>query len=117
MSTSSTSTIRLDVSTDDDGVTGIRWEADDSPEAGPQDAQAMILALWDATARNALRIDLWTQDMTVDDMNDFVFQTLMSLADSYRSATSDVALTGELKLFAQRFAEQASRAAPRQGRG
>lgn len=116
MSSPTTSTIRLAVSTSDEGVTGIRWEADDSPEPGPQEAKAMVLALWDAAARNALRIDLWTQDMTVDDMNDFVFQTLMSLADSYRAATSDDALTGEIKLFAQRFAERASAAAARQGR-
>ncbi len=104
------STIRIDVTTDDDGVNAIRWEADDAPEPGPQDANAMILALWDAERRNALRIDLWTQRMTVDDMNDFVFQTLLSLADTYRAATNDDALMSEIKIFAREFAEKASAA-------
>lgn len=108
---STTSEIRLAVDMDDDGVRAIRWQADDSPEPGVQHARAMILSLWDAAARNALRIDLWTRDMEVDDMNDFVFQTLMSLADSYRTATNEVGLAGDIKLFAQDFAERASRAA------
>lgn len=112
-----TSTIRIDVATDDHGVNAIRWEADDAPEPGQQDANAMILALWDAERRNALRIDLWTQRMTVDDMNDFVFQTLLSLADTYRAATNDDALMSEIKIFAREFAEKASAAERRRSGG
>jgi gliding motility-associated protein GldC len=111
------STIRIDVATSDQGVEDIRWEADDAPEPGPQDANAMILALWDAERRNALRIDLWTQRMTVDDMNDFVFQTLLSLADTYRAATNDDALMSEIKIFARDFAEKASAAEKRRTGG
>jgi hypothetical protein len=36
-----------------------------------------------------MRIDLWTPRLTVDDMNDFVYQTLLSLADTYRRATGN----------------------------
>jgi gliding motility-associated protein GldC len=103
-----TSTIRIDVESDEHGVAAIRWEADDAPEPGAQSANAMILALWDPDHRNALRIDLWTREMTVDDMNDFVFQTLLSLADTYRAATNDDAMMAEIKIFARQFAERAS---------
>jgi len=102
------SDIRLSVGMDDGGVTEIEWEADDAPEPGVQEAKAMLLSLWDAKARNALRIDLWTQDMTVEDMNDFLFQTLLTLGDTYKGATGDVDLTAEIKLFARDFAEKAS---------
>lgn len=112
----STSNIRIAVTTDEAGVTGIRWEADDAPEPGPQDANAMILALWDAERRNALRIDLWTKQMTVDDMNDFMFQTLLSLADTYRAATNDDALMADIKIFAREFAEKAAAAEQRKQR-
>lgn len=108
---STTSEIRLAVTMDDDGVTGIEWQADDSPEPGTHRADAMVLALWDPVARNAMRIDLWTKGLNVDDMNDFYFQTLLSMADTYQRATNDKVITAEFKLFAQRFAEQASRAA------
>ena len=105
-----TSNIHIAVVRDDAGVGEIRWDADDAPEAGPHTANAMILALWDPERRNALRIDLWTRRMTVEDMNDFVFQTLLSLADTYRAATNDDALMAEIKIFARQFAEQASSA-------
>ncbi len=103
------SNIRLAVSMDNEAVTRIRWEADDSPEPGPNDAGAMILSLWDPDKRNALRIDLWVKQMTVDDMNDFFFQTFLSLADTYKRATNDTDLASEIKLFARDFAEKASR--------
>lgn len=107
MSTHS-SEIHLRVDSDGDGVTDIRWEADDAPEPGVQRAKAMLLSLWDAEQRNAMRIDLWTKDMTVQDMNDFMFQTLLTLGDTYKSATGDADLMAEIKMFARDFAERAS---------
>lgn len=105
------SNIRLTVDMDDDGVEAIRWQADDSPEPGVHEAGAMILALWDEVQRNAMRIDLWVKNLSVDDMNDFFFQTLLSMADTYRRATNDAGLASEIKLFARDFAEKASRVA------
>lgn len=105
---SQTSDIRLSVSSDEHGVRDIAWEADDAPEEGEQHAKAMFLALWDADARNALRIDLWTSDLTVDDMNDFLFQTLLTLADTYKNATGDRDMMAEIKIFAREFAAKAS---------
>jgi len=103
-----TSEIRLAVHSGADGVTDIRWEADDAPEPGEQAAEAMILALWDGERRNAMRIDLWTPRLTVDDMNDFVYQTLLSLGDSYHRATGNDDLMAEIKTFARAFAQRAS---------
>ncbi|MFA5550970.1 MAG: hypothetical protein WDA03_05060 [Trueperaceae bacterium] len=112
----SESNIRLAVNMDQEAVTRIRWQADDSPEPGLNEAGAMILALWDAEKRNALRIDLWVKQMTVDDMNDFFFQTLLSMADTYSRATNDPDLGSEIKLFARDFADRASQKAHRQAR-
>ncbi|ADI16040.1 hypothetical protein [Truepera radiovictrix] len=111
---SRTADIRIAVTRSGDGDIGrIRWSATDAPVSGPQDAKAMFLALWDAEARTSLRIDLWTHDMTVDDMNDFVFQTLLTLGDTYHNATKDVELMAEIKTFARTFAEKAAKAAAR----
>ena len=99
----------MSVQRDDDEVTRIQWEADDAPEPGVQDAKAMILALWDPAARNSLRIDLWTRDMTVEDMNDFFFQTLLSMADTYQAATNNRDLMADMKIFAREFAEKAAK--------
>ncbi len=67
----------------------------------------MLLALWDPKQRNAMRIDLWTREMTIQEMNEFVFQTLMSLADSYTSATQNRNIGAEMKIFAREFIEKA----------
>ena len=110
------SEIRLAVQRENDEVTRIRWEADDAPEPGTQDAKAMILALWDPAARNSLRIDLWTRDMTIDDMNDFFFQTLLSMADTYQAATNNRDLMADMKIFAREFAEKAAKLEARKTR-
>jgi len=110
MERSHTSQIRIDVTSDAQGVAAIAWEADDAPAGARQAAGAMILALWDAQARNAMRIDLWTPEMSVHDMNDFVYQTLLSLADTYRAATNNDGIMGDIKIFAREFAEKAARA-------
>lgn len=88
-------------------VETIRWQASDAPSAEVQESKAMVLALWEAEQRTSLRIDLWTKDMTVQDMNDFFFQTLMTMADTYKNATGNQVLMAEMKNFAQEFARKA----------
>lgn len=43
-----------------------------------QKATAMCIAFWDKADKTALRIDLWTKEMMVDEMADFYYQMLMS---------------------------------------
>jgi gliding motility-associated protein GldC len=88
----------------------IEWNASDSAEANPQQAKAVLLSLWDGSEKTALRIDLWTKKMMVDEMNDFFFQTLMTLADTYNRATRNDELTEEMKNFAKEFKKKADEA-------
>lgn len=104
-----TSNIKLSIDQTEDSVQRIRWEADDAQQPGVQEAKGMVLALWDHVQRSSLRIDLWTHDMSIDDMNDFVFQTLVSLADTYGKATGNQAISAEMKHFARDFADRASK--------
>jgi gliding motility-associated protein GldC len=50
------------------------------------EAKAMILSVWDKDEQNAMRIDLWTKEMQVDEMKQFVHQTILTLADSFEKA-------------------------------
>ena len=110
MSQNPTADIHIHVQRDArDDIDTIRWSATDAPLPGAQDARAMILALWDAQERNSLRIDLWTKEMSVEDMNDFFFQTLLTLADTYKNATNNDELMSDIKHFAREFAEKASK--------
>lgn len=81
----------------------ISWSATESTMDASRTAKAMILGFWDGAEKTALRIDLWTKEMMVDEMTDFFYQTMMSMADTYHRATRSDALVAEMKNFAQTF--------------
>jgi gliding motility-associated protein GldC len=98
------SSISIDVTLDDQRVPeSIEWKATESTADRPQQARAMMLSLWDGQEKTALRIDLWTQKMMVDEMADFYYQTFMTMADTFDRATKQAELVDEMKAFAQRF--------------
>src|SRR6267154_797050 len=99
-----TSTITIDVLTDESHVPEtIAWSASDTTASNAQKAKAMMLAFWDGAEKTALRIDLWTKEMMVDEMADFFYQTFMTMADTYHRATQDQALVNDMKQFAKDF--------------
>jgi gliding motility-associated protein GldC len=79
----------------------ITWSAPDNSKENTRKAKAFLLSLWDGADKTALRIDLWTKDMMVDEMEDFFYQTLMTMADTYQKATRHDDLAGEIKNFAR----------------
>jgi gliding motility-associated protein GldC len=98
------SSINIDVVLDDNRVPeDIRWNATDTSAESARKAKAMMLAFWDGTDKTAMRIDLWTKDMMVDEMADFFYQTFMTMAETYQRATQDQVLVGDMKQFAKDF--------------
>ena len=99
-----TSTISINVELDNDKVPHqIGWKATDSTIDQYQQARAMMLAFWDGAEKSALRIDVWTKDMMVDEMADFFYQTFMTMADTYNRATQHQELVDDIKKFAKEF--------------
>ena len=98
------SNISIDVYLDDQKVPEqIKWKASDSNADMEQVAKAMMVAFWDGADKSALRIDLWTKDMMVDEMADFYYQLLMTMADTFNRATNQPELSEEMKEFAKDF--------------
>jgi gliding motility-associated protein GldC len=93
--------IKFKVTLDNNNLpVNIEWSA---PDAGQQsDCKSMMVALWDAKENNTLRIDLWTKDMSVDEMKKFYIQNILTLTDSYLKATADEPTSALVKDF---FAE------------
>lgn len=99
-----TSTITIDVHLDDNKIPEkITWHATDSSAQAVQLAKAMMIAFWDSADKSALRIDLWTRDMMVDEMSDFFYQTFSTMADTYNRATQYKELSNDIKTFAKSF--------------
>lgn len=101
------STISIDVNMDDNRIPeSIYWNASDSTADSAQKAKAFMLSIWDGADKTALRIDLWTRDMMVDEMADFFYQTFMTMADTYGRATNHPELVSDVKKFAAEFYEK-----------
>lgn len=98
------SKIIIDVTLDENRVPeAIHWNASDNNADFPQKAKGMMLSFWDGADKTALRVDLWTKEMMVDEMADFFYQTIMTMADTYDRATHQHELVADMKTFAKSF--------------
>lgn len=98
------SSIHVQIELDEQKIPqNIQWSASDSTANETQSARAMMLTFWDPTDKTALRIDLWSKEMMVDEMADFFYQNLMGMGDTYLRATQDKELSEEFKAFAKTF--------------
>jgi gliding motility-associated protein GldC len=98
------STITLDVHLDEQKVASeIYWNSSSATADERTKAKAFILSLWDGAEKTALRIDIWTKEMMVDEMADFFYQTLITMADTYDRATHDQELVDDMRNFAKSF--------------
>ena len=98
------SSINIDVHMDADRVPEqITWSATDSTADSLLKAKALMLSFWDGADKTAMRIDLWTKDMMVDEMANFFYQTFMTMAETFHRATHDHELVDDIKEFAKDF--------------
>jgi gliding motility-associated protein GldC len=98
------SSIKIDVLLDPNKIPEqINWSASDSTATNAQKAKAMCIAFWDGADKTAMRIDLWTKDMMVDEMADFYYQMFMTMADTFKRATQQEELSADMKKFAKEF--------------
>ena len=100
------SQITINVELDENHVPEkINWNA---PDGGieNQETKAAFISVWDDKTREVLRLDLWTKDMTVDEMKLFFHQIFISMSDSYKRATNEDETATSIIEFAENFAHQ-----------
>ncbi len=103
--------IIFDIQLDDNNVPEkIKWTASENKTNA--EAKAIILSVWDASTQNAMRIDLWNKEMAVDEMKQFVHQTILTLADSFERATNEKAMADTMRDFCEYYAEKMNIKAP-----
>ena len=86
---SRTAEIKLTIDLDGDQLpTRITWQASEAQHRGPTNCQSAMLALWDSDNKTTAAIDLWTKEMTIDDMNIYVYQVIPLVHTSPRITTS-----------------------------
>ncbi len=102
------SEIKIDVNLDAEKVPEkIVWQSSDNPSAeAPQECKAFFLSLFDKEHKDTLRIDLWTKEMQVAEMDRFLYFTLKGLSESYHRATNNNDLANHLRRFTDFFGEE-----------
>lgn len=111
------STITIKVKLDEDKIPQqIEWNATGTTTEHTQQAKGIMLSFWDGEEKTAMRIDLWTKEMRVDEMADFFYQTIITMADTYNRATHQKELTEEMKEFAKNFYEKFRNAQPKENK-
>ncbi len=83
----------------------ITWSAPDQNQYD-QAAKAMLLSFFDEQSKDTLKIDLWTHEMQIGEMDRFYFQTLRALSETYFKATNNHILARALQDFTQYFGEE-----------
>jgi gliding motility-associated protein GldC len=101
-----TSELILKVGLDENNVpVEMQWKATDlNKEFEP--VKAFILSLWDGKEQNALRIDLWNKEQTVEEMKMFFHQTLLTMADTFERATGEKNISNDLRDYCYHFAQK-----------
>lgn len=102
-----TKEIKILVNLDDKNTPeSIIWTADDQPSNEAVTCKAFMLSLFDKEHLDTFKIDLWTKELQVSEMDRFVFQTLRGIADTYYKATNNGELANEMQRFVHYFGEK-----------
>lgn len=98
--------VKINITLDKDEIPEkIYWNADDT-EASDMPVRAMLLSLWDHNNKDTLRLDLWTRDMSRDEMKIFYYETLKTMADTLERSIDDERIAGDMRDFCAYFAEK-----------
>lgn len=85
----------------------IFWKADQGGGVkSMQESKAMFLSFFDGEAKDTMKLDLWTKEFQVGEMDRFVFHSLRAMADAYIKATNNKELANKMQQFAHHFAEE-----------
>jgi gliding motility-associated protein GldC len=99
--------VKIKLSLDDNDIPSKMWwsSTDDKKDSAPE-MKAMFLSMFDKDTKDTLKLDLWTKDFQMNEMDRFIYHTIRSLADSYLKATNNKDLANDMQRFAEYFGEK-----------
>lgn len=83
----------------------MKWSAEDG-DVKDAEARAFLLSLWDPKAKNTMKIDLWTKDMSIEEMKQFFHQTLLTMSETFEKATGEHKICEDLRDYCYHFADK-----------
>ena len=80
----------------------MNWTSTENNEGG--ECKSFFLALWDGKDQTSLHLNLWTKEMNVEEMRQFIHQMLLNQSDTLKKATGDEALAATLYDYSHEYA-------------
>lgn len=100
--------ITIDIELDENHVPEkMMWNAADGG-IEKEETKATMISVWDDKKMEALRIDLWTKEMPVDQMKMFIHQIFVSLGSTYERATGEEDVAAWIVEMAEEFATRSA---------
>lgn len=81
----------------------IKWDASDKEGLGLEETNSISLNVWDNKNQSSLRIDLWTEEMSVAEMKRFYIDILGGMAQTILNSTADEFMSEEIKDLCDRL--------------
>ncbi len=98
------SEIKLNIALDENKIPqNITWEGEGMEAT---ECKAFLLSLFDKDTKETFKIDLWTKEMEVREMDRFFYHTLSAMSDTYMKATNNQELVAAFKSFVNYFGEK-----------
>lgn len=84
----------------------LSWDASGADEDGEKNIKAFMLSMFDTDTKDTLKIDLWTKDFQVMEMDRFFYQTFRAMCDTYHRSTKNDELANDMRQFTKYFGEK-----------
>lgn len=100
--------IQIEISFDEKNQPiNIQCSGDDIPgENGGIESKTLFLGLFSREQKDTMKLNLWTKDMTMMEMDRFTYFTIRSITEMYLRATNNQALANEMERFAHYFGQK-----------
>ena len=99
--------LTVDVAMDENMIPEeIVGKSNDEKNASEETASAALIYFWHKTQNETFNLDLWTKEMSVEEMNKMMFQMIMTIANTYERATSEDQIALAMRDFAEFFGEK-----------
>jgi gliding motility-associated protein GldC len=99
-----TSDIQFQIQLDEKNLPkDIQWNASDKESEGLESTKSISLNVWDNLNHSTLRIDLWTDDMSVVEMKRFYIDIIGGMAQTILNSTGDEYMSEEMKDLCDRL--------------
>lgn len=83
----------------------IQWNATDKEGDEAENTKSISLNVWDNLNHSTLRIDLWTDDMSVAEMKRFYIDIIGGMAQTILNSTGDEFMAEEMKELCDRLVQ------------